>query len=182
MRAWLPHLLLSLLLAAQWTVARVVHRDADELQDAYQNGSTQEQLEALHVLTNRGELAASTYGAPFVRKLMKSPQARLREYAYSTDVCKFVVPNIQSQAFSREMRAITDEGKLPSAEWFRTFVIFQRKVGGGNVGGQLRLRIQELHWFLDAVADRAPEQEALLAHMDELWREMRGRNQEVRND
>ncbi|MFT5050802.1 MAG: hypothetical protein ACI8QZ_002207 [Chlamydiales bacterium] len=182
MRAWFPHCALGLLLVLELVVARVQHQSTEQLDAARASGSVQEKLDALHILTNRApgrEPVArfgSEYGAALahevyeVYEVFETRDQRLREYAFSTDICKFEYPAWQEMLVEQRLPA-----NAVNSHWWRSFVLYKRKVGGQIVGASLRLRMQELRWFCDALQGIAPDKAALREHMRSLDLEIRSR-------
>lgn len=177
MRPWLPHLVVSLVLVAELGVARLQHQTTAELQALRQSGDEQQQLDALHILASRGpvegqETGQPRFGIPLAKELYRNGKGRLREYAFSTDVCKYEYPLWQEMMVEQR---IPTSGSGPTAHWWRAYVIFKRKVGSQIVGGSLRLRLKEVRWFFDALRGIAPSTEEANEHILALQREMQGR-------
>ena len=53
------------------------------------------------------------------------------------------------------------------AEWWQRYVIYRRKVGGKTVGGQVRLRRDELRWYFDAMTGGALDEQTLVDRTNE---------------
>ena len=183
-RRWIPHLVLAALLAAEWATARLLHRPLEALEAVAASGEPQERLDALHVLANRAPLPvldegrpeaapgrSTAFGVALAKQLYASDDERVKEYAFSTDVCRYEYPRWQEMMVEQR---IPTAG--PSAHWWRTYVIFKRKVGGQIVGGSMRLRMKELRWFLAALDGQGLEREEALEHMMALQEELQSRN------
>lgn len=140
-RSWLPHVGLALALAAELGVFLSVHRTNEELQRQAFAGDAKARIGALHALTNRGTLNAKQFGRAFLRPLLEDPDELIREYAFTTDVCKFSDIGLQEDFLRR------DHGDDRS-HWWRCYVIHRRKVGGESLGAETRLGRVELLWFL----------------------------------
>ena len=167
MRAWLPHLVCCALLALEIGVF-VVASDSDaEVERALAEGTVEERLAALHIATNRGEPDAARFGEAFVRSLLAEPDERLEEAAFTLDVCKFEIPELQTRILQKPWEA--------TPLWWRSYVIHRRKVGGYRVGGGSGLTHQELLWYLDALRERSLPVEEIVAHLRRLGDESRRR-------
>jgi len=177
MRAWTPHIALGLVLALELLAARLQHQTHDELLAARTDGSVQEQLDALHILTNRAPGAEPTsrdgseYGIALARQVYGATDQRLREYAFSTDICKYEYPAWQEMLVEQRLPA-----NAMNAHWWRSYVLFKRKVGGQIVGGSLRMRMQELRWFCAALRGVAPDRVEIIKHLRALHFEMQSRS------
>lgn len=164
-RGWRPHLLLVGLVLLEAGVWGLVHRSNEELQRSWASGASQERLDAIHVLLNRGESSKSDFGQSFVKALLEDADERVQELAFLNDVCKYKRPVLQNQA----TRTFT-------AEDFRThwrrYVFHRRKVGGQIVGGATRLKQEELAWYLDTLDETRPlPREAIVDYINQLAQE-----------
>ena len=163
-RRWLPHLVTALVLLAELMIWGLVHRSDDELRSTFRDGSTQRRLDALHVLANRGEVEPTRFGDSFVPRLLSDPDDRMKEAAFTNEVCRvFAPPTIQSD-YSRDAARFADDDL---GHWWRSHVIHRRKVGGAGTPGEggLKLQRQELAWFLDAVEGRPLDRRAMTAYL-----------------
>ena len=159
-RPWLPHLVCLALLLAQGAAWAVLHRSNDELERDAVQGDPQARIAALHILTNRDEPAAERFDFDFATSLIESDEPLLREYAYTTDICKHAEPRVQYT----ELKALAERPSDP--EFWRTFVFHRRKVGVLLGGSSARLRLAEFHWYRDALAGRELPGEELLTHIE----------------
>lgn len=157
---WLPHLVCLALLLAQAGAWAVLHRDLDELERDAAEGDARSRIAALHILTNRGEPPAERFDSDFVTSLLESDDPLLREYAYTTDVCKHAEPREQY----RELKLLTERPSSP--EFWRAFVLHRRKVGVALGGSSERLRLEEFLWYRDALAGRELPGDELLVHIE----------------
>jgi len=176
LRRWRPHLILVSLLVLQLLTWAVLHRSDEEILDAWESGTTRQRLDAFHVMTNRGTLDPARFDEAFVRGLLDDPEARVKELAFTNEVCKFHVPELQT-------RYVYDFSGGDLAHAWRSYVLHRRKVGGTFVvGGGLRLQRQELEWFLDATAGRPIDEQAVQRHLINLMNRINRRRQLTAGD
>ncbi|TDJ67161.1 MAG: hypothetical protein E2O39_15215 [Planctomycetota bacterium] len=167
-KAWVPHMVCLGLLLGQLGTWLALHRSDAEIESAWRDGATtRERLDALHVLLNRGTLDPSRFGLPFVRELLAEDDDLLKEVAFTNDVCKFLDPEYQKTEYLGGSHLDAD-----IQHFWRSYVIFRRKVGGGVTGAGLRLLRQELAWFYDAVHERPLSIDDILLHMEARWQEI----------
>lgn len=157
MRGWWLHLACMVFLALEVAGAAWMHQSKEELESAWQRGSTQERLDALHVLTNRGRPDAQRFGSDFVAALLQEEDDRLKEAAFTIDLCKFELPELQ--------RKYLGANGPDYPHWWRAYVFHHRKVGGYPVGGGGGLTRQELAWYLEALRDQVPPMDDIIAHL-----------------
>ena len=157
MTGWKPHVVCLVILGLELGLAFVVHRSQDDLERAWREGSVQERLDALHVLANRDRPDSGRFDAAFLESLFREEDDRLKEAAFTIDVCKFYVPDRQS--------AYLKVGGPDYPHWWRSYVIHRRKVGGYTVGGGGGLTRVELGWYLDALHDLSPPMDEVDAHL-----------------
>ena len=155
-RPWHLHAFCALVIAAELVFAWGRHQSDAELRVQAGAGSTQERLDALHILTNRGEPDPSMFSPESVAALLRDPDDRIREFAFTNDVCKFHVPDLQNAY----LRATTDY-----PHWWRATLLHRRKVGGPVVGGGVTLSRVELAWYDEALRDLTPPMDAVMAHL-----------------
>jgi len=157
MTGWKPHLLCLAVLGLELGLALLTHRSSEDLERAWREGSVEERLDALHILANRDHPDPKRFDAAFLEALYHEKDDRLKEAAFTIDLCKFRVPDSQREYL---------KGSLPDAShWWRVFVIHARKVGGYSVGGGTALSRVELAWYLDALRDFPPPMDAVRAHL-----------------
>jgi len=155
-RSWVPHLICLALLAVECGVWGLGHRGEAELQAAARDGSPRERIAALHVLTNRGEPAPGRFDAAFAQALVDDPDELLREYAFTTDVCKHADPRPQY----RYLKQLREQPSDP--RFWRGFVLHRRKIGVVTGGSSARLKLRELDWYFAALrGERLPGDEVL---------------------
>jgi hypothetical protein len=159
-------MIVAAVLLAELAAWGLLHRSEEELTRAFREGSTTRRLEALHVLTNRGEIDPSSFGPSFVANLLADPDTRLREAAFTNEVCRLFAPPMTQSDYSRDPSRFTD---AELDHWWRSYVIHRRKVGGAGTPGEggLRLQRQELAWFLDAMEGRPLDRGAISGHLRE---------------
>lgn len=161
-KSWRPHLVLVGLIALEVAVWGVVHQSNEDLQRSWESGTSQERLDAIHVLLNRGESSKSDFGQPFVKTLLEDEDERVQELAFLNDVCKYKRPVLQNQA----TRTFTGENFR--SDW-RRYVFHRRKVGGYVVGGATRLKQEELEWYLETLDETRPlPQEDIVEYINQL--------------
>ena len=142
--SWRPHLLMgaiALLFLAGWGLC---HQSREELWRDFESGDSGERIWALHVLSNRGEISPDDFSVDFIRRILHDEDTRVREMAFTYDLTKIRPPGVQ-QSF---LGTLKDQTSL----LVRAYLIQQRKVGGQRVGAGLKLKRQELEWFLEAMA------------------------------
>ena len=115
-RAVLSLLVVALLGECIWGV--FAHRDVDELQETLESGSSRERVEALFVLTNRGEPQIPDAGS--VRQLLASDDTLLTEWMMTTNFARFGIP----RPLSAYINAL---GRTPHA--FRCRFLLNYRVG-----------------------------------------------------
>ncbi|MBU0755759.1 MAG: hypothetical protein KJ645_11510 [Planctomycetes bacterium] len=81
------HLLLGVVLALECLSAVVFHRSEDELRALLSEGTAQEQVEALFVLTNRD--VPITIGKGKIQSLLESPNPLIAEWMMTTNFLRF---------------------------------------------------------------------------------------------
>ncbi|MCH2171390.1 hypothetical protein MK489_11450 [Myxococcota bacterium] len=133
------------------------HRSEEQLLERWQAGSTQERLDALHVLANRGEPSPELFGPSFVQGLLSHPDRRLLDVAFSTDISKFHFPEIQNEWLMHS--------NVDTPNWWMSYVLHHRKVGGYQVGGDSSLTRRELDWYLEAEKGIMPPIGDVIAHL-----------------
>jgi len=139
---WRLHVLLVLLIGAQVLVAGMLREDDEELERNVSQGTPQTQLDALHVLLASGEPDRERFGIAFAREILDAGDPRVRDLAFSNDVCRLEDPEAQIRWLAQNM-----QDPLPP-EWIRAFVLQFRKVGGRTTRASLRMNRQEFEWLM----------------------------------
>lgn len=142
--SWIPHGVLLAILISEGAAWGLAHRSAAELEPSA--AAADERIEALHVLTNRGEPDRDRFAETFVQALLAEEDPLLCEYAFTSDVCNLSA-TLQYQYLKERLEAV-------DAHWWRSFVIYRRKLGAGVGGSSARITPRELGWYLDALAER----------------------------
>jgi hypothetical protein len=176
LRRWRVHLILVALIGVQLSTWAVMHRTEEEILAAWENGTTRERLDAFHVMANRGPLDPARFDERFVRELLGDPDTLIKELAFTNEVCKFHIPELQT-------RYVYDFSGGDMAHAWRSYVLHRRKVGGTFVvGGGVRLQWQEAQWFLDATRGRAIDERAVERHLINLMNRINRRQQLLSDD
>jgi hypothetical protein len=148
-RSWRPHVVLLGLIVLEIAAWGVLHQSDQALHESWESGTSQERLDAIHVLLNRGESSKADFGQPFAKQLLEDEDERVQELAFLNDVCKYKRPVAQNQA----SRGFTNDDFR--THW-RRYIFHRRKVGGYVVGGSTRLKRDELAWYLDTLDETNP--------------------------
>jgi len=167
---WLPHMLIAALITVELLVASGLHQGTDELRAQAEHGDTHERIWALHVLANRDPEQSGIDGKA-IGELLADEDPLVVDFAFTIDICRLAgaLERNGRPPFRQEGRIrakIKGQGELydsqETADWWRRFVIYARKVGGRSVGGTLRLQRREVGWYFDALAGRPLDEAALL--------------------
>jgi hypothetical protein len=92
--------------------------------------------------------------------LLADEDPLVRELAFTTAVCKHGGPGDQY----RYLKDMQESGEITPHFW-RAFVLLRRKIGVVVGGSSGRLRLRELDWWLDAVAERPLPAGEVLDHI-----------------
>lgn len=167
----LPHLFLLAVLIVELLVGAGLRREESELRYLAREGTTEERLWAWHVLANR-DPDTLEYDDDANRDLLNDEDPRLVDYSFTIDVSRLVrAAGITPRQEPRIRKRLRPGDALSSpddvAEWWQRYVIYRRKVGGKTVGGQVRLRRDELRWYFDALAGRPLDEQTLVDRTNE---------------
>jgi len=157
--SWRPHGTLLLVLVLQAAAFGCLHRSRERLEADAAAGETSERIAALHILTNRGAVDPDRFGEDFGLGLLAEEDPRMREYAFTSDVCNVVSPQVHYRYLKGRMDAI-------DGHWWRSFVIHRRKIGVGVGGSSARITLQELEWYFDSLAGRPLPADELLRYQE----------------
>ncbi len=167
MKRLIPHLVVILTAALQFSLYRAWHSDEAELQSRLEDGSPAEKVYALHVLTNRGSSphTARSWDRHAIGGLMTHPDPLVADFAYTVDVCRMSKPRRQNNDVLKRLddnfAGTTVDGEAFST-WLRHFLFFRRKVAGRHMGAMLRLKNDELRWLIAAIAEEELDGESIL--------------------
>ncbi|MFT5052658.1 MAG: hypothetical protein ACI8QZ_004094 [Chlamydiales bacterium] len=141
---WRLHAVLLALLVLQVGVWAVRDRSDEHLKERWVSGSTDERLDAAHVLLNRGPAPGEGMGLGFAATLLsEEPEARVRALAFCSDVCKLAQPIAQLRVVLEGLATGRPGGLID-------FILQCRKVGGVAVGSSSAMRRRELAWYYRA--------------------------------
>jgi hypothetical protein len=160
--SWRAHAVCAGILALEGLAALAGHRGTQSLEESARSGPAAQRIDALHVLLERGEPDPSRYGELLAADLLADGDPLAREFAFTTAVCKNTGPGKQY----RYLRDRQEAGEITPHFW-RTFVLLRRKIGVVVGGSSGRLRLRELDWWLDAVAERPLPAQEVLDHIRE---------------
>jgi len=155
-RKLLPLLLVALIGAAQVGLYQARHRDEAALEALLEDGTAEERVYALHVLTNRGSTPHTQrqWNRAYVIELMNDPEPLVADFAFTVDVCRMAKPVWQEARLSTRLKN-NFAGTNPKGEtftgWLRRFLLFRRKVAGRHMGTGMRLKNDEVRWLLSAI-------------------------------
>ena len=156
MKKLLPLLIVALVGLAQLAVSKAWHRDDVALEALLEDGTPEERVYALHVLTNRGSTPHTNrqWNRAYITELMNDPEPLVADFAFTVDICRMVKPVWQEARLSTRLKN-NFAGTNPKGEtftgWLRRFLLFRRKVAGRNMGAMLRLKNDEVRWLLTAI-------------------------------
>jgi len=176
-RKLLPHFIVLLVGGLQVALYSAWHADIPSLERQLAEGTPQEQIHALHVLTNRGSTPHTDriWDRTVIRELLAADQGQdplLTDFAYTVDVCRMVKPVWQDAKISARLKR-NETGILREEsfnDWLRHFLLFRRKVAGRHMGAMLRLKNDEVRWLLASIGGDADtfsleEREAILSNI-----------------
>jgi hypothetical protein len=158
---WRLHALCCAVLLCQCGLWLAGHRGQAELVREFQEAGPRERIEALFLLLERAAPAAGLPEGPELAELLLASADPLEvEFACTTSVCKHAGAELQVRALKEQM----ERGAITPAFW-RAFVLLRRKIGVvvGSSSGRLKLR--ELTWWLDALAERPLPAQEVLEHI-----------------
>ena len=154
--AWRLHILLAFVLGAEILFAASLRESPAELEQNRVQGSSQTMLDALHILLANGEPDRERFGHAFAQELLASGDPRVRDFAFTNDVCRMADPEDQVRWLAQNM-----QDPLP-AEWIRSFILQFRKVGGRTTRASLRMNRREFEWLMSG---QEVEQDTFLEHL-----------------
>lgn len=163
---FLPHLLLLGLLGIEMRVWSAHHRTEEELVQLSQQGSSQERLWALHVLTNRAGLANTKFDRAYILGLLNDPDPLVADFPYTVDVCRLQPPTWQERRMSARLKPDeTPPYRDGLLDWLRRYLFYRRKVGGAPYGAALRLKMPELEWLLAVMDGESLDEAEVVAYL-----------------
>ena len=177
MKGWGGHMILVLLMAGVCARAAWLHPSGKELATRLaplldpdgQTGDTMDDsartVTALHKLLNREETLSREAGQRLTETLLASDDSLLQDFALTTDLCQLSFHTPENVPRTQEAWVL---GRTPlplDGPWWRQFILYQRKVGGKQVGGRKRLNSQELLWYRQALRGEHPPKERLFEHL-----------------
>lgn len=181
MRAWGGHILLVLLITATSARAIWLRPTSDELEvqlaplltpqlDPMGNlrglpADSRETVAALHRLLNRPGSTWLEQGQQLTETLLASKDSLLTDFALTTDLCQLSFHTTDNVPETQEEWVL---GRTPlplDGPWWRRFILYQRKVGGKQVGGRKRLNNQELIWYRQALRGESLPKDLLFNHL-----------------
>lgn len=137
----------------------VLHRSRPEIEALWREGDSRQRAWALHVLSNRGDIDADDFDAPFMRELLSDEDLFVREMAFTNDLCKMRPPELQKEYLAEY---IGDD-----AHFLRSWILMKRKVGGAMVGGGLKIARKELEWLFMVENGIIPPLEEMQEHFSD---------------
>ena len=159
LRRWIPHLVCLVVVLVECAAWAVLHRSEAELEAAAASGDARARVTALHILTNRGEPAPERFDAAFATSLLGAEDELLQDYAFTTDVTKHANPRAQYL----ELKSLIEQPADPA--FWRRFILHRRKIGVVTGGSSARLKLQELDWYLEALAGRPLPADEVLSYI-----------------
>lgn len=169
---FLPHLLLLGLAGTEIGVWSAHHRTEEQLHQLSKQGSSQERLWALHVLTNRAGLANTRFDRAYIQALLNDPDPLVADFPYTVDVCRLQSPTWQERRLSARLKPEeTPPYRDGLEDWLRRYLFYRRKVGGAPYGAALRLKVQELEWLLAVMDGEQLAEDEVLAYLLERKQE-----------
>ncbi len=159
---WRVHVLCLGVIALQATLWALGHRSSEELAETARTASGEQKVAALHLLFERAEVDPVRHGRVFAADLVADEHPLVRDFAYTTTVCKHTGPEAQLG----HLKVLRDTEQVDEDFW-RAFVLLRRKIGVVVGGSSARLKLRELGWWLDAVEGRPLPADEVLQYIRE---------------
>jgi hypothetical protein len=154
---WLPHVVLIAIAFAMVGVAKAKHLSAESaLEIAFDKAADpDDRIWAMHVAANRGTAVDPRLGVDLVNSMLESDSDKVREAALLVDLCRHAVRGPDAvEGAPPPLQEAYAYSPLPGGKWtphrVRSLVLHRRKVGGSGVGGNRRMELPEVQWFLDS--------------------------------
>lgn len=173
---WIPHLVVALVAAGQFALARAWHQTEEELNaivdEQTEEGDGAQVVHALHILTNRGSSphTVRTWDKAAVSTLLNHADPLVQDFAYTVDICRMVQPVWQEKRISTRLQNQSTELAISGedfGEWLRHYLLYRRKVAGRHMGAMMRLKVEptndEVAWILASISGAELDKEHVLA-------------------